>query len=422
MMLLCLRIYAQTASRVIAFAKYGADTTIPCTDSGGYNKYSFDRGGAINSGTNYFDCDFPFPILIQQDFETGYNGLTKFDSSWETSTTDTDVSTQFFDADNNITNATTYKYYNGIWEKYLSHNYTYDVNNNLLAETDTAWHYLNNSILNVNQYTYTYNSLNKITAQTTKYWQDTQLQVFDDAHYYYDNNNNLTLVTGESFNLGNGSLADSSARTIYYTNNFPDSAIAISFNAYLQGIGGDLIKYYFSPATDTMVANFFAWDNYYRVTNVYDDHHNKIATATVVLDPSVTSLITQKQEWSYNSYNQVTAQRQYYPDSFGNWVFAGLTRFYYETYNPGPPFEINNLEIYPSPAQNTLTIKLEWDKAQPFTFSIWNVIGQKIMEWNEPAATEYEKTINLPRLASGHYFIRVNSGNQRLVKRFVIIN
>lgn len=412
---------AQLKSRVIAFAKYGADTTIPTTDTGGYNKYSFDKGGQINSGTSYFDCDFPFTIRVHQDFETGYNGLTKCDSSWEKTPTDTDVSTQIFDDNNNIVNSTCYKFSNGNWREYLSYNYIWDKNNNLLEETDSIYkpQFTKPS---ASRMVYTYDSLNRITSQTSQSWSDSQYQTLYDEHYFYDNNNNINLVTGKGYNIGIGDLEDSTSRTITYTNNLPDSALYITFDAKLNWNGGDTIRYYFSPAKDSMITNFFDGDNYYRVTNLYDIYHNKISTTALVLDPTITFLINYRTEWSYNYYNQVTAQRSFNLDSSGNWIFSSLIRFYYETYNPDPPFAINNLEIYPSPTQNTLNIKLEWDKVQPVTFSIWNVIGQKIMEWSEPASLEFEQTISLPNIASGHYFIWATGGNQRLVKRFVIIN
>src|ERR1700722_8528259 len=82
---------AQTASRLVAFAGYGSDTMGVPIDTGGY-KYFGGRGGEILNSLAPFRCDYPFVYVPTTDFETGHEGVTKFDSSWELGPGDTDVS------------------------------------------------------------------------------------------------------------------------------------------------------------------------------------------------------------------------------------------------------------------------------------------------------------------------------------------
>src|ERR1700733_12335148 len=96
LLLICCSANAQTlSSRVVAFAKYGADTTIPTVDSGGYKYANSYSGGEMLFRLGGFEQDFPFVYVPTYDFETGYHGLVKSDSSWETGPNDTDISVQF---------------------------------------------------------------------------------------------------------------------------------------------------------------------------------------------------------------------------------------------------------------------------------------------------------------------------------------
>lgn len=361
-------------------------------------------------GTSFFDCDYPFLLVPSIDFETGHHGVTKFDSAWEISTTDTDRSWQVFDENNNIVYAACHKFITGNWQNYISRYYYYDGNNNLLKEVDSNWQ--SNGFVNVNQYISTYDSNNRVISEISQI-SDTAL--WSQSLYTYAMNNNLTIIEGANWNNKSKNWQNNGERVIRYgNNNKPDSFLIY----YTDPSGMDIGSYYFSKDNDTMITN----TGLLLATNTYDYLHNKISSTQEVIEPGVDWLSNSKVDWTYNANNQVTCERNYTLDSTGNWVFVGLNRYYYETYETENPFSINNLVIFPSPAKNNITIKLEWAQSQPFSVALFDAAGRLAMQWSEPAAQKYLQMVNVSYLAAGNYFISVTSGKQKLVKQFVLIN
>ncbi len=185
-------------------------------------------------------------------------------------------------------------------------------------------------------------------------------------------------------------------------------------------------KYAYSPLKDTMIINYFWTHGYpypgllnHKVTTAYDVNHNEVSITTEYTN-LVGKDLSDRYEYVYNSFNQVTSEKYYAMNTSDEWKFSHLFKYYYETYNPGPPYEVNEMDIYPSPTKGDLTLKMLLHDAQPFAVCIYNSVGQKIMQWDEPAIKEYKKTISLPELASGNYFLRVLIGKKRIVKKFVV--
>ncbi len=409
---ICLNAESQTASRVIAFAKYEVDTTIPCADSGGYI-YSKGRSGEIYSNlSGNFESNYPFVFVPKYDFETGHCGLTKCDSSWELSKTDTDISTQFFDENDNIIYSSCKIFNLGKWHNYDTRSCTYDKNNNLLQQIDSFGE--PGSGLNIVLKTFNYDQNNRLLS-INNLPSDTNSISNWRSQYIYDVGGKLVNLESRNWDMSDRKYTTDSF-TFFYKANKPDS-VTIYVDKYPSTYG----KYYFSIANDTMIVNYYPPNSMRRI-NTYDIHNNKTSSIQEVLDPRFVSYNNYKTEWSYNAFNQVTCERNYTRDPSGKWIFSNLTRYYYETYTPEVPFIINNLEVFPSPAKNSVTIKLEWDKSQPFTIMIFDAVGRLVMQWNEHAKQKYEKTINLPDMASGDYLIRAIGGKQKLVKKFVIIN
>jgi hypothetical protein len=427
--------YGQTASRLVAFAKYGADTTLPCTDSGGYNSYSHDRGGGIQPSNRFglsaypFYYSYPFTMSFPNDFETGHEGVTKFDSAWEQSPTDTDVSVQFFDENFNIVYSKCRTLTNGAWQDYAAIRYGYDSKNNLVEEVDSFLLENGRYVVVIDQYTY--NASAQLSSFQEIYYNNVDTFSFYRLTYTHNNNGQLTDIYDEEWKWAYQRVNSKSLVQFYYTGSKPDS-----FHTYYlvpKASGTDtginrVGKYHFSASGDSIITNVYFRSShhgdilFYSYTSVYDASHNKTMFAWENKNDTFVTGQSQKYGYTYNSFNQVTSEKYYVGDSSGKWKFSKLNRYYYETYEPGPAFKMNDLELYPSPAKNTITLKLEWDTTSAFTCAIFNIAGQRMMQWDEPAVKLYKKTINLPDLASGNYFIIVNRGRQKLVKRFVINN
>jgi hypothetical protein len=428
---ICFNAVSQTASRVIAFANYGADTTLPCADSGGY-KYSHGRGGEIYS-TPFpnFECNYPFTFAYTYDFETGHNGLVKSDTSWELSNTDTDVSVQFFDSNNNIVKSSSQISSRNNALTYIAYYYLYDTNNNLIQQLDTNW--ISGRWVNIIRNTSAYDQNNEV-VETTKLSMSRSdsnwLTGYKDT-YLYDGTGKYISYRGDNWDGETNAWddPDSTIGRLFYNRNLPDSCIDFSYiyHYFTSPATTDPISYYFSPTQDTVIANFYGyninnWIVYMTRMTTYDSHHNRTSITQDVIDTAVTWISSYRTTWSYNAFDQVACERSYYKDSSGNWIFNNLTRYYYETYTPEVAYSINTMTVFPSPAKNSITIKLEWDKPQPFTIAIFDAVGRLVMQWNEAATREYKETISLPYAPSGNYFIRAIGGKQKLVKQFVIIN
>ena len=82
------------------------------------------------------------------------------------------------------------------------------------------------------------------------------------------------------------------------------------------------------------------------------------------------------------------------------------------------------VSIYPNPASKLLTLHVNLEKQNMLKISITNLQGQLIMEL--PAENlksgNYTKTITLPELKSGIYFLRGQSDKQFFTKKITILN
>ncbi len=406
---------------------YDRDTTIPCVDSGGYNKYSLDRGGQVQPRifsfvTNYpFLYDYPFSLIHTLDYETGYAGVTKFDSAWRHSATDTNISGQYFDEHDNIIFAKCWRFVNGTWKGYTISSRSYDLSNNLLEQIDSNGY-------RISIHRYSYDAKNKPISFLEIDHNKSDTTWFYKLSCTYNENGLLTNVYADEWK--NPWQKDNMKKNIafYYSDNKPDSFRSYDLiykNGEIDSELHILGRYYFSQLNDTIIASIYdvsvnPTTPYYRVTNIFDKSHNKISILTEYRSTPLSNPKGDKFEYSYNHFNQVISEKWQTYDEMGNWTFQKMAKFYYEIYNPGPPYEINEMDIYPSPTKGDLTLKMLLQDAQPFAVCIYNSVGQIIMQWDEPATKKYKKTISLPELASGNYFLRVLIGKQRIVKKFVV--
>jgi hypothetical protein len=70
-----------------------------------------------------------------------------------------------------------------------------------------------------------------------------------------------------------------------------------------------------------------------------------------------------------------------------------------------PNDEINNLIIYPVPAQNTITIKVDTRKQMSYVVDIIDYQGNLVKQTNE--SLDYIQSIDIQNLSNGIYFINV---------------
>jgi hypothetical protein len=83
----------------------------------------------------------------------------------------------------------------------------------------------------------------------------------------------------------------------------------------------------------------------------------------------------------------------------------------------------NRMHIYPNPTTGKLTVDYPGDWPSPGSFSILDMTGKKVLSIPAGMATQAGSTyvLDLPRLTSGTYLLKVNNGKERRGSLFVLI-
>ena len=76
-------------------------------------------------------------------------------------------------------------------------------------------------------------------------------------------------------------------------------------------------------------------------------------------------------------------------------------------------YEKNNIKLYPNPTKNFLTIETVNQDAID-AISIYNTLGQEVLSINNPSSK-----INIEKLKSGTYFIKVKIGTEEINSKFI---
>ena len=427
--LLCSSAFAQSGSRVVSFQEFNTDTTGTPRIFGNY-VYSNGNGGQMFIGMiePCIDCDYPITVIPQYDYTAIHPGCVIFDTAWQITDSDTARTIHTF-AGHNISSGLIQNSYagsGGIWYNNATSAYIYDVYNNILQQTNQVWS--SGTWVNADQYIFTYDIANRPISEIYQRWDSTGWN--NDFETLYTYNSDGDPIVFEYKNWISGNWQKEEKRCYYYTTGTLDSFVRF----FAQVIGGDTIYthenvgyYYYSSAGDTVILNnTYGTDTFFRVINTYDAHKNTTLRAEYALDPTLTGYSSNKWDYSYNANNKLTTEYYYDMDTSGRWAFSGLNRFSYEAYTPAGIKAINedagHILVYPSPAQNMVTIKLNWAESLPFSMSIYDNIGRVVRVWKEPAMTSCTKTIVTAGIPNGNYIIKATNGAEEQTGRFVVGN
>ncbi|MES2690737.1 MAG: S8 family serine peptidase [Bacteroidota bacterium] len=82
---------------------------------------------------------------------------------------------------------------------------------------------------------------------------------------------------------------------------------------------------------------------------------------------------------------------------------------------------INALSVYPIPAKAFLTVQTESIKAHQSTLKITNILGQVCLQQDLQLISGTQKhTLDVSTLKKGIYFVELQSGNQKTIKKFIV--
>lgn len=83
---------------------------------------------------------------------------------------------------------------------------------------------------------------------------------------------------------------------------------------------------------------------------------------------------------------------------------------------------ISNVKLYPNPAVNDVSLEISSLNAEQTTFMVFNVNGKLVQQLtaNLEAGTQTQ-VISVDRMNAGVYYVNIIQGNQRIVKKFIVI-
>ncbi len=82
--------------------------------------------------------------------------------------------------------------------------------------------------------------------------------------------------------------------------------------------------------------------------------------------------------------------------------------------------DLLNLNLYPNPAREILTLDLALEKPQDLDLNIYNAIGQRVWADQLPVNTQHNMPISVANFSPGIYFMQISSEQGQVTKRFVV--
>lgn len=403
------------------------------TDSSFINSYTGNNGGGITFQQYLWSTP---PILLKYDMATGYK--------YNTSTTIWDnrnISQQTFDANNNISTKTSQNWDNSTssWVNSSNDLYQYDANNNQTEDIYRTWNTSTSAWANLYKRLYSYDVNNNRTLYIYQNWNSGTNSWVNSTRttYTYDANNNVTNQTTQNWNTSTSAWDNSSQINYTYTGNNLTQTINQTWNSSTSAwVNSNKATYTYNgngDLTDITTQNWNSttslFENSSKNIYTYDANHNGL---TIIIqhwdNPSSAYVNMYKYLLAYNSYNQITSLTSQYWNSGGLWDYTTSSNqniFHYETYTTTTLNNISkggNVAVYPSPANNTVNINLQWDEKQAFNVTIVDAAGRIYTNWSKPATQDYTDQINIQNLANGNYWLIVKGEKGQVVKQFSVMH
>ncbi len=80
----------------------------------------------------------------------------------------------------------------------------------------------------------------------------------------------------------------------------------------------------------------------------------------------------------------------------------------------------NGISIFPVPAHNTITIKLELNSTQDLMFTVFNSLGQEVFQKSEKNIQNTNIELNLSAYEKGFYFLRISDGTSNIDRKIIL--
>lgn len=250
------------------------------------------------------------------------------------------------------------------------------------------------------------------------------------AQFIYDVNSNLvTMIDSQLTSSGTWTLNEK--RNYTYSNNNVNEYRLEKWDPVMNiWINESKWTYTYSGTNITSTLES-AWDGSQWVNSAlhlykYDADNNKTEDIRQYWNITASAFVNAGREtWEYNIFGQPL---HIISDSWnGNqWVHANGNeeiRFYYEYYFPSDitntTTQKNELQVYPTIAQNSVNIKLNWATPQSSVISIYDMSGHLARRINH-SGNIIDTQVPVSDLASGNYVVNITGATSNLTGRFVV--
>ncbi|NDC40080.1 MAG: T9SS C-terminal target domain-containing protein [Chitinophagia bacterium] len=404
------------SSRLISQGNwYNNGTIFKSSDSTAYD-YTNPRGGdlthtlAFDRATNWLTPDSG---LIN-------NGLT----------------TQEFYSDNKIKSTTvqTWDAFSMDWKNSTKVNYWYNADGTIDYTIYQTWG--GSAWTNVSKNAYSYGS-GKLVRNEYQLWNGVTFVASTAKIYSYDAYNNVAQILSQAYESGiwvytniyeytyTGSANNWLSSTKYsiwngssFTNN------RLTSNTY-DTTGNMLTTVY-----QNWNATTSGWDNAnLSVFSNFTSSHMAQTEITQSWDTASGGTWKNNKQYTYsfNSFGQLTEKIGISWNVAGFWEYEFgdiMNLYHYEAFTAGVKntvAENGTLTVFPNPANNFVSLNLNWNEAQAFTVSVFNANGALVSVNNVEATAKYVATIPVDGMATGNYFVKVAGAKGQIVRQFSVI-
>ena len=359
----------------------------------------------------------------------------------------------------NITELLSQDLISGIWQNSIKEIYTYNSSGQITEYILQEWQ--SSAWKNSTRQVSVYNAANKLQEFTSQSWSSGSWSSDENYIYEYDAAGNCTQsITREP----NGSSWDNVDRTII-TYDANHHGLTYLFDEWVSGAweqsGRATMTYNSNGDILTLLTedyNSSVWENSYRETFSYSGNKkteclqesfdggvwNKSAKtkynyATSGLleniivqwwdDPNTAWLNGSKAVIGYNSQNLISFiynEQWNLGDYWEKTTSSSQYRFFYETYegeNTGlANFDKNvKVNIYPNPASTILNIAIDSKIPQSSTMTVYDITGRICMLHNLEKAEHVKIQIDISKLPTGSYYLKIANAQGQIAKSFQIV-
>ena len=412
-------VQAQTSSRLIASAKWHNNGAIFVPEDTTAYSYTNPRGGDLMHMLKYdsktiwlaaTDTSFVNDSNIIQVFDNVTNNLvSKTNQYWNSGTSAWENATKalYFYTGSSLSSIVWQTWGGSNWVNVAKNSYSYDLSNHLYQDKYQLWNSSTATFDPSSQKTYYYDGVGNLlqTIGQTYVTATSTYSFTDKFDYTYDTHNWLT---NSLYAVWNGAAWD----TNYMYSNSYDTTGDMTTQLYQTW---DAPSTTWNNVTLKSYSNFTSHMPMNEVDQIWD------ATGTGFWKNSI------KYDYTYNSGNQLTNSIAQSWNVAGFYEYANgdpAANYYYQSYTVTGVNAVaganGTVNIFPVPAQNTLNIRLNWNEAQAFTISIFDMNGRVVRQWNVPSAAQYSANIPVDGFAAGNYVVKINGTKGQMVKQIVV--